>query len=255
MNGIQDTVLNGSLVAALPLALLAGLVSFLSPCVLPLVPGYLSYITGLTGADLAEEERGGRGKRRAVFGALLFVGGFSVVFVSAGAAFGAAGSFFADYAKVITRVLGVVTIVLGLAFMGAMRRIPFFSREFKLHKLPATGLAGAPLLGVLFGVGWTPCAGPTLTAVNSLAYSTGTAGRGAVLSLAYCVGLGLPFVFAALAFERSMAMFAVVKRHYALVTRVGGAFLVVIGVLLVTGVWDRIVAYIQVWVGGFRTIV
>lgn len=255
MNGIQDTVLNGSLLAALPLALLAGLVSFLSPCVLPLVPGYLSYITGLTGADLAEEEAGGRAKRRAMIGALLFVGGFSVVFVSAGAAFGAAGSFFAEYATVITRVLGVVTIVLGLAFMGAMRRVPFLSREFKIHKLPATGLAGAPLLGVLFGVGWTPCAGPTLTAVNSLAYSTGTAGRGAVLSLAYCLGLGLPFVLAALAFERSMSMFAVVKRHYALVTRIGGAFLVVIGLLLVTGVWDRIVAYMQVWVGGFETVV
>lgn len=254
MNGIQDTVLNGSLVAALPLALLAGLVSFLSPCVLPLVPGYLSYITGLTGADLAESSAG-RAKRRAAIGALLFVAGFSVVFVSAGALFGAAGRVFSEQATVITRVLGVVTIVLGLAFMGVFQRIPFFSREFKFHRLPATGLAGAPLLGVLFGVGWTPCAGPTLTAVNSLAYSTGTAGRGAVLSLAYCLGLGLPFIGAALGFERAMGAFAVVKRHYALVTRIGGAFLVVIGVLLVTGQWDRIVARMQVWIGGFETVV
>jgi cytochrome c-type biogenesis protein len=262
VNGIQDTVLNGSLLAALPLALLAGLVSFLSPCVLPLVPGYLSYITGLTGADLAETPEPADGeplaqprrvRRRAALGALLFVGGFSVVFVSAGALFGAVGRVFSEQSTVITRVLGVVTIVLGLAFMGALQRIPFFSREFKFHRLPATGLAGAPLLGILFGVGWTPCAGPTLTAVNSLAYSTGTAGRGAILSLAYCLGLGLPFVGAALAFERSMSAFAVVKRHYALVTRLGGAFLVVIGVLLVTGQWDRIVARMQVWIGGFET--
>ena len=260
MNGITDTVLNGSLVAALPLALLAGLVSFLSPCVLPLVPGYLSYITGLTGADLEESEsesgpRRGKAKRRAMLGALLFVAGFSVVFVSAGALFGAAGRVFSEQATVITRALGVVTIVLGLAFMGALQRLPFFSREFRIHALPATGLAGAPLLGVLFGVGWTPCAGPTLTAVNSLAYSTGTAGRGAILSLAYCLGLGLPFILAGLAFERAMSAFAVVKRHYALVTRLGGAFLVVIGVLLVTGQWDRIVARMQVWIGGFETVV
>jgi len=256
VSGITDTVLNGSLLAALPLALLAGLVSFLSPCVLPLVPGYLSYITGLTGADLEESASDeGRGRRRAALGALLFVLGFSVVFVSAGALFGAAGRVFSEQATVITRALGVVTIVLGLAFMGALQRLPFFSREFRFHALPATGLAGAPLLGVLFGVGWTPCAGPTLTAVNSLAYSTGTAGRGAILSLAYCLGLGLPFIVAGLAFERAMSAFAVVKRHYALVTRLGGAFLVVIGVLLVTGQWDRIVARMQVWIGGFETVV
>lgn len=252
---IQDTVLNGSLLAALPLALLAGLVSFLSPCVLPLVPGYLSYITGLTGADIAEGESGGPKRARVVLGALLFVLGFSVVFVSAGALFGAAGRVFSEQATVITRVLGVVTIVLGLAFMGALQRLPFLSRELRFHALPATGLAGAPLLGVLFGVGWTPCAGPTLTAVNSLAYSTGTAWRGAILSLAYCLGLGLPFVAAGLGFEKAMSAFAVVKRHYALVTRLGGAFLVVIGVLLVTGQWDRIVARMQVWIGGFETVV
>ena len=267
MNGVGETILSGPLLAALPIALLAGLVSFLSPCVLPLVPGYLSYITGLTGADLAEEAAEGgaaeaagqgagrrKGRHRAAIGALLFVLGFSVVFVSAGAAFGAAGKVFIEQATVITRILGAVTIVLGLAFMGAMQRLPFLSREFRFHKLPATGLAGAPVLGVLFGVGWTPCAGPTLTAVNSLAYSTGTAGRGAVLSLAYCVGLGLPFVIAGLAFERSMAAFAVVKRHYKLVTRLGGAFLVVIGLLLVTGYWDRIVASMQVWIGSFETV-
>ena len=250
---IQDTILSGSLLAAMPIALLAGLVSFLSPCVLPLVPGYLSFVTGLTGADLAEETVTAKQRSRVVLGGLLFVLGFSVVFVSAGAAFGAAGRVFADHADAITRVLGVVTIVLGLAFMGALQRVPLFSREFRIHALPKTGLAGAPLLGVLFGIGWTPCAGPTLTAVNSLAYSTGTAGRGALLSLVYCIGLGLPFVLAGLAFERSMAAFAVVKRHYALVTRIGGGFLVLIGLLLVTGEWTRIVARMQSWIGGFET--
>jgi cytochrome c-type biogenesis protein len=256
LGGVQDTVLSGSLLLALPIAVLAGLLSFLSPCVLPLVPGYLSYITGLTGADLTEaEEGGGRPRGRVLLGGLLFVLGFSVVFVSAGAVFGAAGRVFSDHATGITRVLGGVTIVLGLAFMGLLSRFTFFSREFRVHALPSTGLAGAPLLGVLFGVGWTPCAGPTLTAVNSLAYSTGTAGRGALLSFAYCLGLGLPFIAAGLAFERSMTAFAVVKRHYALVTRLGGAFLVVIGVLLVTGQWDRLVARMQVWVGSFNTAV
>lgn len=252
MNGIQHTVLTGSLVVALPIAAVAGLVSFLSPCVLPLVPGYLSYITGLTGADLAEGAEG-HPRSRVVLGALLFVLGFSVVFVGLGAAFGGVGQVFATHAEVITRVLGAVTIVLGLAFMGLLSRLTFFSREFRFHALPATGLAGAPLLGVLFGVGWTPCAGPTLTAVNALAYDTGTAWRGAALSLAYCLGLGLPFVLAGLAFEKSMSAFAVVKRHYALVTRLGGAFLVLIGVLLVTGEWDRLVAHVQVWVGSFNT--
>jgi cytochrome c-type biogenesis protein len=255
VNGVQGTVLNGSLLLAMPIAALAGLVSFLSPCVLPLVPGYLSYITGLTGADLAEAEVTARQRRRVFLGGVLFVLGFSVVFVSAGAIFGEAGRVFSTHAEVITRVLGVVTIVLGLAFMGLLSRLTFFSREFRIHALPSTGLAGAPLLGVLFGVGWTPCAGPTLTAVNTLAYSTGTAWRGAILSLAYCLGLGLPFVVAGLAFERSMSAFAVVKRHYALVTRVGGAFLVLIGVLLVTGEWTRIVAHVQVWVGSFNTAV
>jgi cytochrome c-type biogenesis protein len=219
--------------------------------VLPLVPGYLSYITGLTGADLAESPE--RPRSRVVLGALLFVLGFSVVFVGLGAAFGGAGRVFATHAKGITRVLGAVTIVLGLAFMGLLSRVSFFSREFRLHALPATGLAGAPLLGVLFGVGWTPCAGPTLTAVNALAYDSGTAWRGAILSFAYCLGLGLPFVGAGLAFEKSMSAFAVVKRHYALVTRLGGGFLVLIGLLLVTGLWDRLVIHLQVWVGSFNT--
>jgi cytochrome c-type biogenesis protein len=251
---VQHTVLSGSLLLALPLALAAGLLSFLSPCVLPLVPGYLSYITGLTGADLTEADASGaRPRGRVLLGGLLFVLGFSVVFVSAGALFGGVGQAFARNQPVITRVLGAVTIVLGLAFMGLLTRLSFLSREFRVHALPRTGLAGAPVLGFVFGLGWTPCAGPTLGAVLGLASTTGTAGRGAVLSLAYCLGLGLPFIGAGLAFERSMGAFAAVKRHYALVTRIGGAFLVVIGVLLVTGQWDHIVTRMQVWIGGFST--
>jgi cytochrome c-type biogenesis protein len=254
LGGVQDTVLSGSLLLALPLAMAAGLLSFLSPCVLPLVPGYLSYVTGLTGADLAEaSEDGSRPRARVLLGGLLFVLGFSVVFVSAGALFGGLGQALSTNQPVLTRVLGAVTIVLGLAFTGLLSRIPLLSREFRLHGLPRTGLLGAPVLGFVFGLGWTPCAGPTLGAVLGLASTTGTAGRGALLSLAYCLGLGLPFVGAGLAFERSMAAFAVVKRHYAAVTRVGGAFLVVIGVLLVTGQWDRIVTRMQVWIGSFNT--
>jgi cytochrome c-type biogenesis protein len=174
---VTGTVTSGSLVAAAPLAALAGLVSFVSPCVLPLVPGYLSYVTGMTGADLAEQRRG-----RLLAGVLLFVAGFSLVFVSFGVAFGGLGQWLAEYQDEITRVLGIVTIVFGLAFMGL---IPGLQRTLKSGRLPAAGLAGAPLLGVLFGLGWTPCIGPTLGAVQSLAISEASATRGAHLTQAY----------------------------------------------------------------------
>ncbi len=244
---IQDTILDGSLLVAMPIALLAGLVSFLSPCVLPLVPGYLSFVTGLTGADLAEATVTTRQRSRVVLGGLLFVLGFSVVFVSAGAAFGAAGRVFNDYADTITRVLGVVTIVLGLAFMGALSRLPLFSREFRIHALPKTGLAGAPLLGVLFGVGWTPCLGPTLAAVQNLAFQQATAGRGALLGLAYCLGLGVPFVLVALGARWAMGATSFLRRHAQAVTRFGGAVLVVVGLLLVTGAWTEMMRWLQGW--------
>ena len=158
---VNETVVSGSLVAAAPLAALAGLVSFASPCVLPLVPGYLSYVTGMSGADLADQRRG-----RLLAGALLFIAGFSVVFVSYGVVFGGLGRWLLEYQDAITRVLGAVTIVFGLAFMGF---IPGLQRTVKSGRLPAAGLAGAPLLGVLFGLGWTPCIGPTLGAVQGLA--------------------------------------------------------------------------------------
>jgi cytochrome c-type biogenesis protein len=242
-----ETVVSGSLLAAAPLAALAGLVSFASPCVLPLVPGYLSYVTGMTGVDLAEQRRG-----RLLAGVLLFVAGFSVVFVSYGVVFGGLGRWLLEYQDPITRVLGVVTIVFGLAFMGF---VPGLQRTMKSGRLPAAGLAGAPLLGVLFGLGWTPCIGPTLGAVQGLAIAEASAGRGALLSLAYCAGLGLPFVATALAYRRALGAFGAVKRHYPLVMRIGGGMLVLIGVLLVSGLWGDLTIELKSWISGFEPVI
>jgi cytochrome c-type biogenesis protein len=247
VSSLSETVVSGSLVAAAPLAALAGLVSFASPCVLPLVPGYLSYVTGMTGADLAEQRRG-----RLLAGVLLFVAGFSAVFVSYGVIFGGLGRWLLEYQDPITRVLGAVTIVFGLAFMGF---VPGLQRTMKSGRLPAAGLAGAPLLGVLFGLGWTPCIGPTLGAVQSLAITEASAGRGALLSLAYCAGLGLPFVATALAYSRALGAFGAVKRHYPLVMRTGGGMLVLIGVLLVSGLWGDLTIELKTWISGFEPVI
>jgi cytochrome c-type biogenesis protein len=244
---VQGTITDGSMVLALPLAAAAGVVSFLSPCVLPLVPGYLSYVTGLTGVDLAERQRG-----RLLAGSALFVLGFTVVFVSAGVLLGAVGTFFLDQERTLQRVLGALTIVLGFAFLG---NVAFLQRDLRLHRRPVLGLAGAPMLGVLFGLGWAPCVGPTLGAVLSLGLNEGTAARGGVLAVAYCLGLGLPFVISALAFRRAMGAFGWVKRHYVWVVRTGGAMLICIGVLLVTGIWNDITVQLQVWVSGFTPAV
>ncbi len=168
---------------ALPIAVLGGLVSFFSPCVLPLVPGYLSYVTGVTGTDLAEARRG-------VAGASLFVVGFTAVFVSGGALFGYFGSTLQEYQSTLSKVLGVLMIAMGVFSSGMM---PWLTqREFRFHKRPVTGLVGAPILGALFGIGWTPCLGPTLSSINFLSMNQASAGRGAILTVAYCVGLGVP---------------------------------------------------------------
>lgn len=242
--GMNTTVFNGALLVALPIAVLGGLVSFFSPCVLPLVPGYLSYVTGVSGTDLAQARRG-----RMVVGASLFVLGFSAVFVSGGALFGYFGQRLQDHSEVISKILGVLMILMGVFFMGLM---PWMTqREFRIHKRPVSGLAGAPLLGVLFGVGWTPCLGPTLTSVQTLALEQGTAGRGAVLTLAYCLGLGLPFVLAAVAFRKALGAFGWVKRHYVWVMRIGGAMMIVTGLLLLTGVWSSMMQELQGWSNGF----
>ena len=242
--GYNDTVLNGALLVALPIALLGGLVSFFSPCVLPLVPGYLSYVTGVAGTDLAEARRG-----RMVAGASLFVLGFTAVFVSSGALFGYFGDTLQDNKGILTKVLGALMILMGVFFMGLM---PWMTqREFRFHKKPTTGLVGAPLLGALFGIGWTPCIGPTLGSVLALSSQQSSAGRGAILTIAYCLGLGLPFVLAAVAFRKALGAFGWVKRHYVWVMRIGGTMMIVTGLLLVTGAWDRIVQDMQSWSAGF----
>jgi len=245
---IGQVVANGALWAALPIAFAAGIVAFLSPCVLPLAPGYVSYITGLTGAELADI----RGRRFQVLaGSLLFVLGFSIVFVSYGALFGGAGSLLLEYSDAINRVLGVVVILMGLAFVGL---IPGLQREYRLHRLPTWGVAGAPVLGVLFGLGWTPCIGPTLTAVQTLAFAEASALRGAILSFVYCLGLGLPFVLLALAFSRMAGAIGWVRRHYVWVMRAGGGMLIVVGILLVTGLWTDFTIWLRVQVPGFETV-
>ncbi|WP_018543789.1 cytochrome c biogenesis CcdA family protein [Streptomyces sp. LaPpAH-108] len=242
--GQNQTVLNGALLLALPVAVLGGLVSFFSPCVLPLVPGYLSYVTGVTGTDLADARRG-----RMATGAALFVLGFTVVFVSGGALFGFFGQTLQSYKDILTRVLGVLMIALGVFFMGLM---PWLTqREFRFHRRPATGLVGAPLLGALFGIGWTPCIGPTLASVVALSSQQASAGRGAILTVAYCLGLGVPFVLTAVAFRKALGAFGWVKRHYVWVMRIGGTMMIVTGVLLLTGAWDHLVQGMQTWSDGF----
>ncbi|WP_406495120.1 cytochrome c biogenesis protein CcdA [Streptomyces sp. NBC_00846] len=244
VQGENLTIVNGALIVALPVAVLAGLVSFFSPCVLPLVPGYLSYVTGVSGTDLAQARRG-----RMVAGASLFVLGFTAVFVSGGALFGFFGQTLQDHSETLTKILGVLMILMGIFFMGLM---PWMTqREFRIHKRPVTGLVGAPLLGALFGIGWTPCLGPTLSSVSFLAMEQGTAGRGAILTVAYCLGLGLPFVLAAVAFRKALGAFGWVKRHYAWVMRIGGVMMIATGLLLLTGVWGSMMQALQGWSDGF----
>jgi len=232
----------GSLLLAIPVALVAGLLSFFSPCVIPLLPGYLSYATGISGADLASGAAGAQ-RGRMLLGSVLFVLGFSTVFVILGSASGALGTWLVTSRRELSIALGVLSIVLGLVFMGA---IPFFQREWRVHAVPEVGLAAAPLLGFLFGLGWTPCIGPTLAVISGLAVQEASVGRGAILSACYALGLGIPFILAGVAYERSLGAFAWVRRHQTAVMRIGGLMLIGVGVLLVTGWWDDSVTWLQV---------
>lgn len=237
---VTDTVASGSLVAAVPIAVAAGLLSFASPCVVPLLPGYLSYMTGVAVQDLETARRG-----RMLAGSSLFVLGFTVLFVSGGAFFGGIGGQLVEYQPVISKVLGLLVIAFGLAFIGW---IPLLQREVRLP-VPGVGLAMAPVLGLLFGLGWVPCLSPTLGTVTTLAYTEATAGRGALLAFAYCVGLGVPFVIVAVAFGRLTRALDWVRAHQRSLTLFGGGLMIVLGVLLVTGVWDVLIIELRSRIG------
>ena len=239
--------MTGSMLVALPIAVLAGAISFFSPCVVPLLPGYLSYVTGLSAAELGSDKRG-----RMLAGTALFVAGFSAVFILTGVVFGQAGDLLIDHQTAITRVLGALTVVLGLVFLGGFG---FLQKDMRVHRVPAVGIAAAPLLGVLFGFGWTPCIGPTLGTVMTLATTEGSTARGAMLALVFSLGLGIPFIVAALAFRRMLGAVAWVRRHQLLVIRIGGVLMIAVGLLLLTGVWDAMTADLRQWVANFGSAV
>ncbi|MFI5084600.1 MAG: cytochrome c biogenesis CcdA family protein [Actinomycetales bacterium] len=240
-NPFAQTILGGSMLLALPVALLAGIVSFLSPCVLPLVPGYLGYVTGLTGVDLQKQKRG-----RMVAGIGLFVLGFSIVFVLLGSVFGQLGAWLKrPDAAWVTQLLGVVVILLGVIFVGGLR---WFQGEARMHAKAPAGLWGAPVLGITFALGWAPCTGPTLGAVQLLAFSDGSSAvKGAVLSFVYCLGLGLPFLFIALGVRRGMGALAYFRTHRRALQWSGGGLLIALGLLMVTGLWGTWINELQFW--------
>jgi cytochrome c-type biogenesis protein len=264
----EHVTLSGPLLLAVGAAVLAGLVSFLSPCVLPLVPGYLSYVTGLAGADLdaalgvappveaaagttavAERTRTGRG--RVLAGTMLFVLGFTVVFTLMATLVANVGHLLLTHKRALDAVLGVLVIALGLAFLGL---VPGLQREIRVHRLPAAGLAGAPVFGALFALSWIPCTGPTLGAVMSLATRAGQTDRAVVLAVAYSLGLGVPFVLFGLFFRRLLGVFRAVRRNSRWVTRAGGALLVLIGLTLLTGGWNDFLIWLTTRFDGVGTL-
>jgi cytochrome c-type biogenesis protein len=286
--GIEHLILFGPLLFAVPVAAAAGAVTFLSPCVLPLVPGYLSYVTGMSGVDAQAAGTGGAAtggkpvggggaqgpaavavttvapstpattarppRRRAVLGTLLFVLGFTAVFASVGVAFGGLGALLQRHSLVLTQVFGVLTILLGLLFAGVFDRIPVTGRILRPSIRPRAGLAGAPILGVLFGLSWTPCVGPTLTFVLTLSMTSGTALRGAILTVAYGLGLGIPFLIVALAFERGVTAFGFARRHARAFSVAGGAMLVAVGILEVTGAWSSALLWLKThWISSYQS--
>jgi cytochrome c-type biogenesis protein len=251
---VQTTVTSGSAVLASMFALAAGLLSFFSPCVLPLVPGYIAFLGGTAGASAAVPTKRAR-RGRTIAGALAFVAGFSFVFVSVGTVFGGIGQTFKTHSSLFEILFGSVTIVLGLFFAGWLPRSSILNREVRVHWLPGATIGGGALLGVLFGVSWTPCTGPTLAAIEGLATAVpgASAWRGALLSAVYCIGLGLPFLAAAVAADTMASVSRFARRHTALLLRIGGVLLVSIGVLEVTGTWATFVQWLQDHVVGSFT--
>lgn len=242
--------LPASLVAAFPLAFAAGLVSFISPCVLPLLPGYLAFLGGASGHV---EGRTGRG--RAVVGSLAFILGFALVFVSFGALFGGLGSTLRTHERTLDIVFGALTILLGMFFAGFFPSA-WLSRERRIHRLPRVTVIGAAILGFTFALGWTPCIGPTLGSILGLAASSSgtTAVRGSILAFVYCVGLGVPFVVAAIATEWMQGVSKWLRRHSRVIGLIGGVMLILIGVAEVTGAWNSLVIWLQTHVPSYALL-
>lgn len=237
---LVNQVFDGGILIALLVALTAGLISFASPCVLPLLPGYLGYVSGAFGS-----------RRKMVLGALLFVLGFAFLFVSYGALFGSLGEVILNNSQFLIRLLGVLTIFFGLVFMFSEK----FYRSFKFPFVASTGLVSAPVLGFMFGLGWTPCIGPTLGAVQTMALIESSALRGAILSLFYCIGLGLPFIIFALFLDKSERLRRYLIQRGKLISFIGGAFLILIGLLQVFGVWEELMAGLRGTISGFIPVI